>query len=28
VIDAGVVAGRRKPMLRRAAKSEPTENAA
>ena len=28
VIDAGVVAGRRKPILRRNAKSEPSENAA
>ena len=28
VIDAGVVAGRRRPILRRNAKSEPTENAA
>jgi ATP-dependent Clp protease ATP-binding subunit ClpX len=28
VVDAGVVAGRRKPILRRAAKSVPTENAA
>lgn len=28
IIDAAVVAGRRKPTLRRAAKNEPTENAA
>jgi ATP-dependent Clp protease ATP-binding subunit ClpX len=28
IIDSAVVAGRRKPTLRRAAKSEPTENAA
>jgi ATP-dependent Clp protease ATP-binding subunit ClpX len=28
VIDAGVVAGRRRPMLRRTAKTEPAENAA
>jgi len=28
VIDAGVVAGRRRPVLRRASKTEPTENAA
>ena len=28
VIDAGVVAGRRRPVLRRAGKAEPTENAA
>jgi ATP-dependent Clp protease ATP-binding subunit ClpX len=28
IIDSAVVAGRRKPTLRRAAKTEPTENAA
>ena len=28
VIDAGVVAGRRKPRMRRADKTEPTQNAA